>query len=263
MKKGIKITIAAVLLAINLSAFAQANDTLPGKKKRDHAKSYIEISAGISAPFGHFANNNYFDLRSGFASPGPVFAISGVKYIGHSNFGLGGTLSYAYYTLKNKNLALGYQNSYGVDSVFEHNTNYKSVQALLGPYYAIPLGIVTIDFHALVGFNAMWTPEIDILAYDGGVANFQGGSQYTFWQKSSSDVAFATQYGVGLRISPIKHFAIALRVDYFRSMPVFDISWAYGSQLPGAYPGIRYLTSYTEPFNGINASLGLDYVFGK
>lgn len=265
MKKVIQISLVAITLALNLSVFAQATDKPEEKekKKKDHAHSYIEISAGISAPIGHFSQTNYYDARSGFADVGPIIAVTGVKYIGHSNFGLGGTVSFAQYSVKNQNLADGYKSSYGVDSIYEHNTNYKSIHALVGPYYAIPCGIVTIDFHALVGFNALWTPEIDILAYDGGVANFQGGTQYTFWQKSSSDVAFASQFGVGLRVEPVKHFAIALRVDYFRSNPVFDINWAYASQLQGAFPGIRYFTSYSEPFNGINTSLGLDYVFGK
>lgn len=265
MKNIIFIPITGIMLLINLSVFAQDKDKNEAneKKKKEHAHSFIEVSGGVSVPVGRFAQNNYYDTRSGFASPGAIFAISGAKYIGHSNFGLGGTLSYAWYSVKNQNLATGYQSSYGVDSVYEHNTNYKTIHALIGPYYSIPLGMVTIDFHALAGVNAMWTPEIDILAYDGGVANFQGGTQYTFWQKSSFSAALAAQVGVGLRISPVKHFAIAARVDYFYSRPVFDINWAYGSQLEGAYPGIRYFTSYTQPFNGINASLGLDYVFGK
>jgi hypothetical protein len=265
MKNIIQILLSAALLAFNLPAFSQESDKngQPSKKKKEHAHSYIEISGGISAPVGRFAQTNYSDIRSGFAAVGPIFAVSGVKYIGHSNFGLGGTFSFARYTLKNQNLATGYQASYGVDSVYEHNTDYKTIHVLVGPYYSIPLGIVTIDFHALAGVNAMWTPEIDILAYDGGVANFQGGSQYTFWQKSSFSAALAAQVGVGLRISPVKHFAIAARVDYFYSRPVFDINWAYASQVEGAFPGIRYFTSYTQPFNGINASLGLDYVFGK
>ena len=261
MNKNTIILIMSMLLIFSMSGFAQESDKHEEKekKRKETAKSYIEISGGISAPVGNFAKTNYSDNRSGYAAVGPIFAISGVKYIRHSNFGIGGTLSYSYYTLKGmENLVYGYHNDYGVDSVNEHNTMYKSIHALVGPYYSVPLGIVTIDFHTLAGVNAMWSPEIDVLLEDGGNSNYNGGTQYTFWQKSAFSASLAMQLGAGLRISPVKHFAIAARVDYFYSRPVFDIS------IPYALPSVgRYLTSYTQPFNGLNATLGIDYIFGK
>jgi hypothetical protein len=102
MKNTIQILLAAVLLAFNFCAFAQDGDKHdePVKKKKSHAKSFIEVSAGYSVPVGQFTKTDYSDLRSGFGGAGPVFAISGAKYIGHSNFGIGGTLSYAYYNMR-------------------------------------------------------------------------------------------------------------------------------------------------------------------
>ncbi len=275
MKNTIQIFLAAMLLVFNLSAFAQDSDKHEEKekKKKPHAHSYVEISGGVSVPVGRFTQTNYSDAKSGFAGIGPVFAVSGVKYIGHSNFGIGGTLSYAYYRMTGLgNIAKGYQQTWLVDSTNVRGTSYKSIHALIGPYYSIPLGIATIDFHALAGANAMWSPEVDVLLEDGGISqtydykyNITNGSfpgnQFSFWQQSSFSAVVAAQVGVGLRISPVKHFAIAARVDYFYSRPVFDINWVNAN--PNAYPGERYFTSYTQAFNGINASLGLDYVFGK
>lgn len=275
MKKITQIFAAILVLACHLSVFAQANGQQDDKekKKKDKAHSYIEISGGISLPVGNFTKTNYSDAHSGFAGVGPIFAISGVKYIAHSNFGLGGTLSYAYYRMKDlSNIALGYQSTWDVDSTNVRGTEYKSIHALVGPYYSVPLGIVTIDFHALAGLNAMWSPEMDVLLEDGGIAqtydykyNITNGSfpgnQFSFWQQPAFSAVMAMQLGAGLRISPVKHFAIAVRVDYFYSQPVFNINWVNAN--PNAYPGERYFTSYTQPFNGINASLGLDYVFDK
>jgi hypothetical protein len=224
-------------------------------------------------PVGQFSKTDYSDPRSGFASNGPVFAISGAKYIGHSNFGIGGTLSYAYYNMKNLyNIARGYQLTWLVDSTNVSGTQYKSIHALIGPYYSIPLGMVTIDFHALAGVNAMWSPNMYVLLEDGGISqtydykfNISNGSfpgnQYSFWLNSAFSAVLAANLGVGLRIEPVKHFAIAARLDYFYSRPVFNVNWTNAT--PNVFPGERYYTSYTQPFNGINASLGLDYVFGK
>lgn len=261
-----------MLLVLQLSVLAQADNTQNDNAKKKTAKSYIEISGGISAPVGHFAQANY-DNQSGFAGVGPIIAISGVKYIAHSNWGLGGTLSYANYRMKDlSNLATGYQSTWDVDSTNVRGASYTSIHAMLGPYYSIPVGIVTIDFHALAGVNCMWSPQVDILLEDGGIAqtydykyNITNGSYpgntYSFWQESAFSAVVAAQLGAGVRISPVNHFAIALRVDYFYSRPVFNVNWVNAN--PNAFPGERYFTSYTQPFNGINASIGLDYVFGK
>jgi hypothetical protein len=170
------------------------------------------------------------------------------------------------------NIALGYQDTWDVDSTNVRGTEYKSINILLGPCYSVPLGIVTLDFHAYAGANCMWSPEMDVLLEDGGIAqtydykyNISNGSfpgnDYSFWQQQVFAASLAMQLGAGIRISPVKHFAIAARVDYFYSRPVFNESWVNAN--PNAYPGIRYFTSYEQPFNGINASLCLDYVFGK
>ena len=91
MKNIFKVLMVAGLMAFHPSLFAQDDNAQNESGKKQTAKSYIEISAGISAPVGHFSQTNYYDNRSGFALPGTILAISGVKYIAHSNFGLGGT----------------------------------------------------------------------------------------------------------------------------------------------------------------------------
>ena len=157
-----------------------------------------------------------------------------------------------------QNMSNGYQQDYDVDSTNVHYNKYTAIHVLAGPYYSIPFGIVTIDLRALAGVNCMTSPHIDVLLEDGGNSYTNGGTAYTFWQNSSFSAALATQLGAGIRISPVKHFAIAVRVDYFYSQPVFNITNAYREANTG-----RLETAYTQPFNGVNASLGLVYEFRK
>lgn len=259
MKSKFNILLVLIFISASLKIYAQDVNSNPEKKKREKAKSFIELSGGLSVPLGNFAKTDYNDNRSGFASMGPLFSISGVKFLGHSNFGLGGTVSFAYYNLKNmSNMADGYHEAFDVDSTNVHYTRYTSVHVLIGPYYTIPLGIVSIDFKILGGVNFMSSPHIDVLLEDGGNSYTNGGTNYTFWQNSSFASALAANVGVGLRVSPINHFAISLRADYFYSQPVFNITNEYRTANTG-----RLLTSYTQPFNGINTTLGLVYEFGK
>lgn len=258
MKKSLYIFFLSAFLMGALGVMAQDQSTTTVKKKKEKAKSFVEISGGISVPLGNFAKTNYSDLRSGFAAMGPQFSVSGVHYIGH-NFGLGGTFSYAYYNLKNmQNVSNGYQHDFDVDSTNVQYTRYTAVHILVGPYYSIPLGIVTIDLRALAGVNCMTSPHIDVLLEDGGNSYTNGATAFSFWQNSSLSMALAAQFGAGIRITPAKHFSISVRADYFYSKPDFTITNDYRVASVG-----RLITSYNQPFNGINASLGLVYEFGR
>ena len=259
MKKSLHIFFLSAFLIGALGAMAQdQSSTSPAKKKKAKAKSYIEISGGISVPLGNYAKTDYNNNNAGFANVGPLLSISGVHYISH-NFGIGGSFSYAFYNVKNAiNLADGYHESFDVDSTNVHATRYTAIHVMVGPYYSIPLGIVTIDLRALGGINCMTSPHIDVLLEDGGNSYTNGNTAYSFWQNSSLSMVLAAQFGAGIRITPVKHFSISVRADYFYSKPDFTITNDYRSASVG-----RVITSYNQPFNGINATLGLVYEFGR
>ncbi|HWB62037.1 MAG TPA: hypothetical protein VG603_00900 [Chitinophagales bacterium] len=245
MRNIFKLLLVTVILLPGLTGTAQ------DKTEKIKAKSFVEFSAGISAPFGNFAKSDYDNPKAGFAQLGPHFNFGGAYFIPHTNFGFGGFIAYSQYTLRNmQNMSDGYLDAFGVDSATVKYTKYHKIDVLIGPYYSIPTKYVTVDFRLLGGVTNALSPQIKVYLEDDPTDGFT--------QDKALATALAAQVGFGLRFTPIPQFAIALRADYFYSRPVFDISNENRVVAAG-----RLISSYTEPIQGINATLGLVYQFGK
>ncbi|WP_344981376.1 outer membrane beta-barrel protein [Compostibacter hankyongensis] len=230
-----------LLLTVSLSSFAQ--DKKP-------VKSYIGITGGVSAPSGNFVKGDYDNDKSGFAGTGAAIGLTGVYYF-KSGFGIGGLATYNGYGFKGaQQLADGYKEAFDVDSsTVKVDGSNHTLNILVGPYYAFPLGKkLSLDLRVLGGLvNA---------SLAGNKVYLEDNTDATFGQKKSTASAFGFQAGAGLRYAIAPHLALLLNVDYFSSKPDFKVSNENRPVNAG-----RLITRYHESISGINGNLGVAYQF--
>jgi len=225
------------------------------------AKSFIEISGGISNPTGNFASSaltndiqSSYSSTDGYAKLGSHFAINGAWYI-TPHFGVGGTISTSSYSVNVNALANEIINSFDCDSATASARNYNTISILVGPYYALQFGHLTIEARLLGGITNTTTPDFIMQAI-----NLAGGSDpisiSTFVQKSGAANAFGFDGGLALKYALINHLGIVLRADYFYSKPNLSFDNIGRQNNTG-----RLVTSYNQPIAGINATLGVAYTF--
>ena len=237
MKKILSLTYAFLFIA-SVQALAQ-----------EKPKSFIGLSGGISLPMGNFTKTDYTDPSSGFSSKtGLNFGLEGAKYLKGSNWGIGGSLSYATYNFKPNNLSAGFLDDFGVATAKVSADSYRTLQILVGPYHSIPLGKLTADFKGLVGIMSATSPEITTTLEDNP----------PFCQKSATATALSFQIGAGLRYSFNEKLGVSLRTDYFYGKPKFDLVNENRNNNVG-----RKIDSYNESISGICATAGLFYQFTK
>jgi hypothetical protein len=208
---------------------------------------YAGVSGGLSLPSGNFAQSDYGNNKSGFATSGFNFGLTGVYFL-NKNFGVGGVVSYSKYGFKGaQNLADGYKEAFGVDSatVYIKGDNH-SLNIMVGPYYSLPLKKFNIDYRLLVGLvNA---------SLAGNEVFLEDNPDNTFSQKNAKAATVGIQAGIGARYSLNKNFGVVLNVDYFYSKPSFSIENVNRANEAG-----RKITTYSEPLMGLNTNLSLVY----
>ncbi len=252
MKTQLFLLIFIIILLFSKVSFAQ--DT-------PRAKSFIEISGGISNPTGNFASsaltNNIqstYNSTDGYAQLGSHFAINGAWYL-TPNFGVGGTLSTSSYSVNANALANEIINSFDCDSATASARNYNTISVLVGPYYAIRLGHLTIEARVLAGITNTTTPDFIMQAI-----NLAGGSDpesiSTFVQKSGTATALGLDAGIGIKFALAKHLGLVLRTDYFYSKPKLSFDNVGRQNNAG-----RLVTSYNQPIAGVNSTFGVCYFF--
>ena len=243
-----KIIISCSLLLIVSSSFAQEKKTVTPQSA--NKKNEIAINAGIGSPAGNFSKGDYADYRSGFAKTGVHFNLSAVHYfnkswgvnllIGGTEFGRTGSVS----------LADGYKEDSGTDSTTLYTQgNNKNFSVLAGPVFKIPAGKnLTLNIRALIGYSNTHLQGFKVY-YEDGLDN-------ALTQREASGGAFALQAGAGIRYNIIKSIAILANVDYFTSKPKINIG--YDNYVVNA---ARKLTIYHESVSGVNATLGIGFIF--
>ena len=236
---------AICLLCISQAAYAQ-NSTKPG--------NFIEISGGIAMPIGNFASSDFDKNSSGFAQTGSHFAASGAWYL-TSNFGMGGMFSTSSFGVDQTSIAKGYLEAFDCDSATASAGNYSSTSFLVGPYFALPLGNLTIEARVLGGITTTSSPAIIAQAINKPDAT-DPISISTFAQSSGTASAFGFDAGLGLRYKLLNHLGISLRGDFFSSKPNITLN-NYGHQNNTG----REISSYNQPISGISATLGIGYLF--
>ena len=237
-------------LCISLASFAQKGN------------SFIEIDGGVSLPMGNWSKvtnastlqslNGTKTDNSGYAKTGGFFSVDGAWFFS-KYFGIGGMLKYGSYGLKGvDSLSQGYEESFDVDTTRTSVTNYKMWTIMPGLYFNLPLAKrFSLTARALAGIAHATTPAITVGIEDGGIED-PSAVQY-----SASKVTFAADLGVGLKYMIYKDIAINARADYFYTKPDFAIDNSTRNNNAG-----REITSYNEPLESVNFSLGVSYSFG-
>jgi len=244
-------------LKIILSVFVVSFCSLTGVAQ-EKGPSFIGVVGGVSIPTGNWgkskliiSSTGYANDPAGFAAVGPVYGVEGAWFFS-KHFGLGGLFTYATYNTKDPAvLSLGYQQSFDVDSVHTTAGNYKVWNIMPGIYYNLPIAKkLAFTARALVGITNVTTPLIDVSINDGGIHD---GDIY---QEKATKTSYAFDLGAGLSYKVTKCVAINLRADYFYSKPDIAINNTARANAAG-----RRIDQYNEPLMGLNASLGVAYVF--
>ncbi|KAA2243023.1 porin family protein [Chitinophaga agrisoli] len=243
MKIVITSLLAAVLLTSVLSVQAQ--------NKKD-ARSFIGITGGLSLPGGDYSKGDYNNDQSGFAKTGFNIGVTGAYYFKHSHFGIGGILSYTHYGFKNaQGLADGYKEAFDVDSSTVYiKGNNQTINILVGPYYTVPLGKLSLDFRLLGGLVNATLPGNEVYLED--------GLDNRLKQDKSTASAFGWQGGAAIRYTIVPHIGVFAGVDYFYSKPNFSIDNENRPVNAG-----RKIDGYHTAISGVQTNLGLVYEFGK
>lgn len=236
-------------LCISLATFAQKGS------------SFIEIDGGVSLPLGNWSKvtnastleslNGTKTDNSGYAKTGGFFSVDGAWFFSRY-FGIGGMFKYGSYGLKGvDSLSQGYEESFDVDTTRTSVTNYRMWSILPGLYFKLPLAKkFSLTARALAGIADTRTPEITVGIEDGGIED-PPAVQY-----SASKISFAADLGAGLNYNIRKNIAIDARADYFYTQPDFTIGNSTRNNNAG-----REITSYDQPLESVNFSLGVSYFF--
>ena len=220
---------------------------ITGVRAQTKPNTFLEVFGGVNTTMGNFASSNYSDLRSGFAKSGYLVGVQGAFFFG-GNLGLGVSLSQADYGVNTFALANGYRADFDVDEATAVSKHYKFNNLLIGPYYSIPLGRLTLDLRGLVGLSAATLPALRVALED----------QSTFTQNQSSATAFAYQVGAGLRLPIVHHLGVSARVDYFSTQPKFFVTYSNINNSSG-----RTIDGYNQVVQSLNGTLGIFYQLGR
>lgn len=207
--------------------------------------AFIEVFGGISAPAGNFNKADYTNSASGFAKSGYVAGVSGAVFFG-GNLGLGVTLSQTDYGVNTSALANGYLGNFAVDEATAYSKHYKFNNLLVGPYYSLAFGKLTLDLRGLVGVSAATLPALRVALED----------QSEFTQNKATATGFAYQVGAGLRYTLVKQLGVSLRADYTATKPKFVVSYTNVNNSSG-----RTISGYNETVSSLNGTVGIFYQF--
>jgi hypothetical protein len=180
-------------------------------------KSYLSLFAGESAPLGDFKSIDYKNNKAGFASKGLTFGLDGAFYI-YKNLAIAGTLSFQdqgeLSAANVYSIAYGYTSSFNADNSTTTGVNrYQSINLLIGPQYSFKITEkFAFDVRASAGFlKSISTPYLT--TYLTGVPS----QTATFYQQSSTALAFGYGGGLGLRYQFSDSFGLSLRSNYVNS----------------------------------------------
>ncbi len=236
-----------VFVLLSSSAFSQKGS------------SFIGLSGGVSIPTGNWGKADYIvsiqgyqNDPAGFAAIGGIVQLNGA-YFFSKHIGVGGLISYGTYKTKNLDtLSGGYRESFDVDQVITSANSYEILNVLPGLYFNFPVDKnLSITARTLAGITSAKTPQYAVSVKDGGVEDG------TFYQESAFKTAFAFNVGAGVSYDIFKQLFVDLRADYFYSKPDFTIENTQRQNAAG-----RLITSYNEPLQGANITLGVSYHFG-
>src|SRR5450755_2117256 len=232
--------IIMILLVLTVAGRVSAQQSVP--------KITFALNGGASIPTGNFAKGDYANETSGFAKTGAQFNLTGTYHL-HKNFGITLLLGYSSFGRNGtQSLADGYKEDSGTDSTtfYSKGSNY-SVSFFIGPTYRFHPGKkLFIDAWALVGYVNTHLAGFQIF-YEDYTTN-------SMTQNAASAGAFGFQGGLGIGYQISKSWAVQFNGDYFTSKPNFNITYDDFVVNSG-----RKLTTYDQPVNGFNVTVGLSY----
>lgn len=241
MKKRIVTAAALVIaLAFGTQGFAQ----------KKYPASFVSLNGGAAIPTGNFSKADYDNDASGFAKTGYQVNVAGTYYFKKSNWGIAAQVGYSGYGFKGaQQLADGFKDGFDVDSttLYRKGKNH-SLSILAGPAYGVVCSRFTLQLHAMAGYVRSGLAGYQVFLED------QEGNEFT--QAKATAGSFGWQAGAGLQYRLCKHFAVTANADYFYSKPDFTIDNINRPIAAG-----RKIDAYHEAVAGINATLGLVYLF--
>jgi opacity protein-like surface antigen len=213
----------------------------------------LSINGGTALPVGNFSKADYADLRSGYASAGGHFNITGTYYF-NKNWGVGVLVGYSKFGhTGSQSLSDGYKEDSGTDSTTLYlKGNNHSLSVLIGPYYRIHAGNkFSVDVRVLGGYVNTHLAGFQVF--------YEDYTDNAMSQKESSGGGFGFQVGAGINYQLTKTVAIKANGDYFSSKPKMDIGYDNFVVNSG-----RRLGSYDQAINGIDLTLGFAFnLFGR
>jgi hypothetical protein len=240
-----KLFIVLTVSICGLTAIAQKKDA---KETPSFSRFVLSINGGISSPTGSFSKGDYADEKSGFASTGGNFNITGTYYLS-KHFGIGALVGYSSFGSKGaQSLSDGYKEDSGTDSttLYKKGSNH-SFSVLVGPYYQIiSCKKLSLNVHVLGGYTNTHLAGFQIF-YEDYLDNAMS-------QREASGGAFGLQAGLGVQYHITPKLSVQVTGDYFTSKPNIAISYDNFIVNSG-----RKLSSYNESISGINATVGIAY----
>ncbi|OQP39798.1 hypothetical protein A4H97_16375 [Niastella yeongjuensis] len=213
----------------------------------------LSINGGTAIPVGNFSKTDYADLKSGYATTGGHFNITGTYYF-NKNWGVGALVGYSQFGhTGSQSLSDGYKEDSGTDSTTLYlKGNNHMLSVLIGPYYRIPAGNkFSVDVRVLGGYVNTHLAGFQVF--------YEDYTDNAMSQKESSGGGFGFQVGAGINYQLTKTVAIKANGDYFSTKPKVDI--AYDNFVVNSG---RRLSSYNQAINSINLTLGFAFnLFGK
>ncbi|HMH23531.1 MAG TPA: outer membrane beta-barrel protein [Puia sp.] len=251
-----RILFAALALIVGHLAFAQTSPsagalTTPAPSTTPTPSFHrfvFSANAGAGIPTGSFGKGDYADERSGFASTGGHFNLTGTYYIS-KRFGIGVLLGYSQFGFKgSQSLSDGYKEDSGTDSttLFTKGQNH-SLSMLAGPSFNIPLGKkLKVGLRAMGGYVSTHLAGFQIF--------YEDYTDNSMTQRGASGGGFGFQLGAGLSYPITSCIAVQANADYFSSRPRIDMEYDDFVVNSG-----RRLNAYDQSISGLNVTLGLAF----
>jgi opacity protein-like surface antigen len=186
-----------------------------------------------------------------------------VGYYFTPNFGLGGTVAFLNNAVNlpalRDDLIAEIEERYPdieipEDAQISFNVGaWNHVNFLVGPQFSLPFGGVAIDLRALAGMSWVFPPPAELYIAD----ESQGLDYRLYWDQKQS-VAFAYDFGGGLRFNTRNNYIIRIGIDYSYTKAKFNINDEI--TLPGETPD-NSTREVTQELGTIQAMIGLGYYF--
>ena len=248
MKKNYVLLSLSILISMN--CFSQKSNIPQNNNISQNNKGYVAFSLGPAFPIGDFRSTEAQNIYSGFATTGFMYDLSLGYKIG-TNFGI---------TAMARSRSNGIDDQAVTDVLNQPSTgiswqveskNWWTGAFLFGGFGSFPVSPnskTSFEARAMFGFVSASSAAFN-------VSTTYLGTTAVIDQRSVAATGIGFLLGAGFKFNTGANFCVFTNLDYFSTKPEFKNVETTSNFAPTQY------TSFTQPMESINLSLGLGLRF--